>query len=409
VARLKGVLPVENGGTGLPRLRRGDLLYAGGETEWARLSVPDSGEGLVLSLVDGLPAWASPSNSVSRPRTTLKLIAGDANRPPLLFTRGTLTSAPQEGSLEWGEGGLYFTDEGSARRRLLFQGEDVQGTARMVREVVPLALGGLGQDVTKLPDDALLVKRDGGIGGIGSGKVGASLCVLDNGLGWRETVHSVSVLPKGGLLLDGGADAPRLRLDFALDGDWTGKHRFRNAVQMEDGAFVGALVMRTLAAPPDPKSGLVWFDGRTLWLWANGRWQSLTGGGNEATPVKESHLLRLCAAVPAGEARHLRRLRVPLPYAASDGITPRQWKLKRLTARVDDATVGLRMNLLVGGELALEPALSLPYSGAESATAETCEFTHAVFRSGEEVWVECAAGEGGDTGYLSAWLLIEAL
>ena len=411
VDHIKGILPTDKGGTGQSRLRRGDLLVAASDAEWNRLSVPSQSEGFVLSLVDGLPIWASPNNAASRPMSTVKLAAGGSDRPPLLFTSGTLTSSPQAGALEWGTEGLYFTASESSRRRLLFEGEDIKGTASMVREIVPLSLGGLSTDVSRFPDNALFCKIGGEIHPFSVGEAGQTLITENqNGIlqfAWRKTLHSLSVTPQGGILLDDDTpDSPRLRLDFGLNAEWTGTHRFRNAVQMNDGAFVGALVLRALTAPPDPKPGLFWFDGQTVWIWANGRAQNLLGGSSVTESPKESHYLSLCAAVSVAEPRQLRRSRVTLPYAASDGVTPRQWRIRRFTARLDDGETPVRVGLRINGVNALEPTLLL----ATDSPVETTEFTHTVARSGEDIWVETILeDDSADPGYLSCWLLIEAL
>jgi hypothetical protein len=64
-ANITGVLPIQNGGTGISEYNKGDMLYAndvGGEIVLDKLPIGTGSYDNVLTTVDGLPTWASASN-----------------------------------------------------------------------------------------------------------------------------------------------------------------------------------------------------------------------------------------------------------------------------------------------------------------------------------------------------------
>lgn len=77
---VSGVLPVDNGGTGLSTYATGDILYADGATSLARRAIGTSGQ--VLTVSGGVPAWQdnAVSDGYYEPLTD-----GDTTQPELIF------------------------------------------------------------------------------------------------------------------------------------------------------------------------------------------------------------------------------------------------------------------------------------------------------------------------------------
>lgn len=400
--RMIGVVASENGGTGISQIRKGDILMSPSGKLWSTLSTINAQDGDVISLVDGLPAWSTPNNAVENPKTTIRLAAGNANRAPIMFRKGALSTNLIDGAIERDpEGYLYFTQGSSTRQRFLMSGDNIDGSSKMVREIVPVELGGLGVDTSKFPDRSLIIKDNGVFRPFVANNIDTALVNIWNSemncmtLSWQSVLRNILVRQNGGISSDGNSTTPRLSLDFAVNADWSASHRFRALVQMDEGVYLGGILFRPLINPPEPKQGLVWFDGKTLWLFANGRPQPL--GGNTESKT-QSHYLSLVKNTSLFGSEMYRQ-RIPLPYA-SDGITPRQWRIRKIVFRGDEMENYANINVRIGQNYLFENPVMV-----NNETKEFTEFIHTVSNSGEEVVVECPYAI---SGYLSAWMQIEA-
>ncbi len=185
LSNITGLLPATLGGTGLASFATGDMLYASAANVLGKRTIGTTGQ--VLTVVSGVPAWATPAAGTSgwaltgntatvpgtnfigtsdaqrlvfktnnieqatilsngnvgigntAPTSLLHLKAGTAalNTAPLKFTSGTILTTPEAGAMEFNGTSLFFTPSASRKEIAFADLSNITGA-------LPTSKGGTG-------------------------------------------------------------------------------------------------------------------------------------------------------------------------------------------------------------------------------------------------------------------------
>jgi len=404
--RLKGVVSVANGGTGMSSYRPGSLIYAVADDKLDALSTEHC-EGFILQIVGGRPTLVPPS-MIAAPQAS----SASALHPGLQLPN-KLTIHPHAGAIEWSGDDLFFTGSNMIRRQIATTESDIDGTAQNVRGIVSLDHGGTGTALYGATVGRIVVIQSPTALGLlptDFSHNGKFLRCNDYGMmpTWENVVTRIE--SDTGILIDStNPAAPRLKLNASCGWSWAGPHEFQkgfkiwagNQVELPNtGGAEGAPLrfVRTMA-PYTPREGDMWYDGELRFCTGS----SVVTVGDALGASVETHQLKVMECeTPTSNTK--RKAKYPLPYG-NDPHNRCRWRIVRIDVRAEDApTTGeAKLDVLVNGQSILETPLTI---GVNQHAASVLNFINS-FGGYSGDLVEIQYYDMADSDCCSVYMLVE--
>lgn len=421
VDKIKGIFPVNQGGTGLVNYDAGDLIFALSNNQLGKLSTANS-EGYILKVINGIPTY------VPHDKTDFDGIFGipvtfsspNNSMPSITLSKGDLLAKTTIGAFEFDGDYLYLTTNQN-RRKFSFSDSDITGLASNLTGIVDCKNGGAGKDLSGVSIGKLIIKdNESNLSGLEQGSPGSVLVSLGEGQHpqWRFILNDVNAGP--GIKLNKNNS----NLDISVDTDdsfnpvWNGNHTFAADVnlensqlilsQMDDSGNKAPLKFLKSKAPSLAIDGELWFDGKDLYMSTNNKKINITKVDENANPTYDyipSHYLTLGAGSEAIEGRKI-RMKVPVPHLVTKGSLVRtKWRIRRLDITIDEMPCedNAIFKLMAGNRVLLNTGIVL--QGNDFSSIES--FDEAFVETGEMLQVECI--KTGGSNYWSIFLMIDLI
>ncbi len=412
IDKLDGVVPLQKGGTGLDSYDTGDLLYVSESGAFTRLSTKNA-EGCFLRVIGGMPKYVNFEKTgfdgvFESPVTFAKssVQASVTIQPNELIKNSTM------GALEFDGDNLYITNK-TDRKKLAFTDSNISGNSENVSGVIDLSHGGTNTNLETLNEGQMIVmSNDYKFEGLEQGFEGQVLVSKGHGVApeWKDPVANVTSKKESGILITKNNFNFDFSFDSSLDYEWSGENTIKNKLILEPEAkFLIKRELNSSEAPLNIQSsktpsklddGDIWYDGKSLNLFANGQKINLSSS-NETNPY---YYLTLAAGSEVIEGRKI-RMKTPIPPLVGRGTAvTAKWRLRRLDILFDEIPVdNVSINLWSSNKILLSNGI-VPQN-LEKFTFES--FEEAFVETNEILQLECL--KSGGSNYWSAFLLIELI
>jgi len=399
---INGVLNTAQGGTGFNKYKPGDILYATSKNTLGTLSTKGY-ESYILSVQNGIPTWIPQPNTLEFKEGNITLVTSAKNDPPLKFISSPLINQSTNGAMEYSDS-LYFTDN-KKRHKIAYIDSDIDGTASMIRNILPINLGGTGVDLSNQSSGSLIVMQNTSqLGVLNTDDSMKFLC--SNGKNqmpsWKYAITNIKSSPISGIIVtEVDANTPALWVDQSSEFNptWLGLHTFSQLIS--DSIKTNSLNIAVKQSPPNPKDGDVWYDGNDLYMCKNGSTVSLTSQSQSTTPSntqnKQMHYICLFSGI--NPQAKIKTLRVPLPYGNQ------YWQFARLDlfCEIPSTQGQIKVNVTCDGEYIIAQPLIL---NINQDSIYVDKFDRQTGKAGAMIQMTFDALYDSQTW--SAWLLIES-
>lgn len=399
--RIDGVIKLSQGGTGIFQYNPGDILYASDTDKLSTLSIENT-NGYYLKSVNGRPQW-SPIPGQQSTSSTLSLFSGTEHRAPLQFQLGILTNTPYPGAVEWDGNNLYVTTHDKRRRTVVFQGENIEGYAKNVTDIIPIHLGGTGSNLSSAPVGSIMfVDSPTSIGWIKPEN--GQFLRINSQTSYPTWSHAIVDLKSNDSIAIDNTDVyhPQISINEHFIPTWLGKHTFVHGIELGvDNTFVlpsntdiPQIHFEQCLEPKNKQSGDVWFD-NDLFVFVNGATINLTSPQFNQKNNSQVQYLKICEGVtPISKSK--RKIKYPLPFGP-DGHSRIKWKFSRIDLRIEDAPTETyaNMKIFVNDNNILEDSLTV---AVNEQSTYTHQFIAPYAYSGDLISLEF-----GDTGGSDCW------
>ena len=413
INNISGIVPLQQGGTGLNSYDPGDLLYVSENGSFSRLSTKNS-EGCFLRIIGGMPKYVhfekTGFDGVFESPVTF---AKTSTQASVTIQPNELISSPTLGSLEFDGTQLYITNK-QDRKKLAYIDSDIIGKSENVNGIVDLSHGGTNTNLEALNEGQMIVmSNDYKFEALDQGNEGQILSSMGHGLSpkWVDPVGNITCAKNSGIKINKNNFNFDLSFDSSLDYDWSGENTIKNKLILEPQAkfFIkressseeAPINIQSSKTPSKLSDGDIWYDGNNLNLFANGQKINLSSS-SDANP---HYYLTLAAGSEATEGRKI-RMKTPVPPLVGRGTAiTAKWRLRRLDILFDEIPSDIvSINLWSNNNKILLSNGIIPQS-LEKFTFES--FEEAFVETNEILQLECV--KSGGSNYWSAFLLVELI
>lgn len=413
VNNISGILPLQQGGTGLDSYDPGDLLYVSENGSFSRLSTKNA-EGCFLRIVGGMPKYVyfekTGFDGVFESPVTFAKTASQAS---VTIQPNDLIKNPTLGSLEFDGNQLYITNK-QDRKKFAYIDSDITGNSENVNGLVDLSHGGTNTNLEALNEGQMIVmSNDYKFEALEQGNKGQILSSMGHGFSpvWIDPVGSITSGKDSGIKINKNNFNFDLSFDSSLDYDWSGENSIKNKLILETQAkfFIKRAVsseeapinIQSSKTPSKLVDGDIWYDGNNLNLFANGQKINLSSSSD----VNPHYYLTLAAGSEALEGRKI-RMKTPIPPLVGRGTAiTAKWRLRRLDILFDEIpSDNVSINLWSNNNKILLSNGIVPQN-AERFTFES--FEEAFVETNDILQLECV--KSGGSNYWSAFLLVELI
>ena len=413
INNINGIVPLQQGGTGLDSYDPGDLLYVSENGTFSRLSTKNA-EGCFLRIIGGMPKYVyfekTGFDGVFESPVTF---AKSSTQASITIRPNELISNPVLGSLEFDGNQLYITNK-IDRKKFAYIDSDINGNSQNVNGVVDLSHGGTNTNLEALNEGQMIVKsNDFKFEPLEQGNEGQVLSSRGHGLvpEWIDPVASVTSGEGSGIKINKNNFNFDLSFDSSLDYVWLGENTIKNKLILESQAkfFIkreaasqeAPINIQSSKTPAKLIDGDIWYDGSNLNLFANGQKINLSSSSD----VNPHYYLTLAAGSEAIEGRKI-RMKTPIPPLVGRGTAiTAKWRLRKLDILFDEIpSDNVSINLWSNNNKILLSNGIIPQN-VEKFTFES--FEEAFVETNEILQLECI--KSGGSNYWSAFLLVELI
>ena len=413
INNISGIVPLQQGGTGLDSYDPGDLLYISENGSFTRLSTKNA-EGCFLRIVGGMPKYVyfekTGFDGVFESPVTFAKTSVQAS---VTIQPNDLISNPTLGSLEFDGNQLYITNK-QDRKKFAYIDSDIAGNSENVNGTVDLSHGGTNANLEALNEGQMIVmSNDYKFEALEQGNEGQILSSMGHGASpkWIDPVGNLTSGKTSGIKINKNNFNFDLSFDSSLDYDWSGENTIKNKLILESQAklFIkrepssedAPINIQSSKTPTKLLDGDIWYDGNNLNLFANGQKINLSSSSD----VNPHYYLTLAAGSEALDGRKI-RMKTPVPPLVGRGTAINaKWRLRRLDILFDEIPLdNVSINLWSNNNKILLSNGIIPQN-VEKFTFES--FEEAFVETNEILQLECV--KSGGSNYWSAFLLVELI